>query len=232
MRSYYYLSNVRQDRFELEVRYLLPSYHEFGDFSNYVVVSSFFDVRIRSSSSSSDNRNRGRGRREAAQAALVPPATISAWSLRDAGFGSDDDDEDQNGKTTTALIEELGRATFAEEQDCKLVQDLIKRANCLMSSMASAALQRQDKFIASLYYEEENDESVVVDIALSNLHHKEEDQFASETDNNDYNSLLWNNDDHDNNNNPPDNNENIQSMLAQLAADTDRLFYLNYKKKR
>jgi hypothetical protein len=72
LRSYYYLSNVRHDRFTLEVRYLLPGYHEFGDLSNYVVVSSFFDVRVRlplsSSSSSSYDRNRRR-RREAARAA-------------------------------------------------------------------------------------------------------------------------------------------------------------------
>ncbi len=225
MRTYYYLSNVRHDRFALEVRYLLPGYHEFGDVSNYVVVSLYFDVRVRTSSPSDD---RNRRRRAAAASALAPAATIAAWSLSD-GSGSDE----HKGKTT-GLIEELGRATFTEEQDCKPVQDLIKKANDLMSSMVLAALERPGKFMASLYYEEENDDSVIVDIALSNHHHlhKNEDQFASETDNNDYNnynSLLWN----DNIDNPPeDNNKNIHSTLAELAADTNRLFYLNYKKKR
>ena len=115
-----------------------------------------------------------------------------------------------------------------EENDCELVQDLIKKANDVMTSMVSAALKRPDKFMASLYYEEENDDSVVVDISLSNHHYKEEDQFASDKDKDEY-SLLWNN----NNNIPPeDNNENIHSMLAELAADTNRLFYSYHKKKR
>jgi hypothetical protein len=217
MRSCYYLSNVRHDRFALEVRYLLPCYHEFGDLSNYIVVSSFFDVRVRScscsSSSSFDDLNIRRG----GAAATAGAGTITAWSTRDDAFGY----EEEKGKTT--LIEELGRATFAEEQDCKHVQDLIKKANDLMSSMVSAALQRPDKFMPSLYYEEENDDSVVVDIALSNLNHKQ-DQFASKKDK-DY-SLL-----NDDNHNPPHNNEKIHSMLAQLAEDTNRLFYSNYKKR-
>jgi hypothetical protein len=227
LRSYYYLSNIRYDRFALEVRYLLPGYPEFGDLSSYVVVSSFFDVRVRSSlsSSSSDDRNRRRRRGAATPAAVAAPATIAAWSLSN-GFGGDDDE--QKGKTTE-LIEELGRATFAEEQDCKLVQDLIKKANDLMSSMVSAALKRPDKFMASLYYEEWNDDSVVVDMAFSNHHHhkKEEDQFASETDKDDYGLLLEND-----GSLPPENDQNIHSMLAKLAADTNRLFYSNYKKKK
>ena len=227
MRNYYYLTNVRHDRFALEVRYLLPGYHEFGDVSNYVIVSLYFDVRVRTSSSSDDRNRRGRGGAAAAASALAPPATIAAWSLSDGSGG-----DEYKGKTT-GLIEELGRATFAEEQDCKPVQDLIKKANDLMSSMVLAALERPDKFMASLYYEEENDDSVIVDIALSNHNHlhKNEDQFASETNNNDYNSLLWN-DDNDNNSLQAGNNKNIHSMLAELAADTNRLFYLNYKKKR
>ena len=235
MRSYYYLINVRQDRFALEVRYLLPGYHEFGDLSNYVVVSSFFDVRVRLSlslSSFSDNRSRRRrrrGRREAARAAVASHATIAAWSLSN-GFGGRNDEE-QKGKTTTALIEELGRATFAEEQDCKLVQDLIKKANDLMSSMVSAALKRPDKFIASLFYEECDDDSAVVDIAFSNHHHKkeEEHQFAPDKYKDDY-SFLSNNSDH----NPAEDNkkENIHSILAELAADTNRIFYSNYKKRK
>ena len=241
MRSYYYLSNVRQDRFALEVRYLLPGYHEFGDLSNYVIVSSFFDVRVRLSlslSSFSDKcsrRRRRRGRREAARAAVASHATIAAWSLSN-GFGGRNDEE-QKGKTTTALIEELGRATFAEEQDCKLVQDLIKKANDLMSSMVSAALKRPDKFIASLFYEECDDDSAVVDIAFSNHHHKkeEEHQFASDKYKDDY-SFLSNNSDNNNNSdhNPAEDNkkENIHSMLAELAADTNRLFYSNYKKRK
>jgi hypothetical protein len=225
LRGYYYLSNVRHDRFALEVRYLLPGYHEFGDVSNYA-VSLFFDVRVRLSLSSPCDRNRRVGRREASRGAAAPSATIAAWSLSD---GYDDGDE-QQGKTTTALIEELGRATFAEEQDCKLVQELIKKANDLTSLMISTALKRPDKFIASLYYEEWNDGSVVDFIFSNHYHDKEEDQFAYDTDDNDYNSLLWNN---NNNNNPPeDNNENIHSMLAELAADTNRLFYSKYKKKK
>ena len=227
MRNYYYLTNVRHDRFALEVRYLLPGYHEFGDVSNYVIVSLYFDVRVRTSSPSDDHNRRRRG--GAAASALAPPATIAAWSLSN---GSDGDEH--KGKTTTALIEELGRATFAEEQDRKPVQYLIKKANHLMSSMVLAALQRPDKFIASLYYEEWNDDSVVVDMAFSNHHYhdKEEDQFASETNNNDYNSLFWNSDNNNNNASEDNNNENIHSMLAELAADTNRLFYSNYKKKR
>lgn len=220
MRSCYYLSNVRHDRFALEVRYLLPGYHEFGDLSNYIAVSSFFDVRVTSSScsssSSSEDLNIRRRRRRAAPAVVL--GTITAWSLRDDGFG----DEYEKGKTTTALIEELGRATFAEEQDCKLIQDLIKKANDLMSSMVSAALKRPDKFMPSLYFEEENDDSVV-DIALSNHNHKQ-DRFASKKDK-DY-SLLNDDDNH----NPPDNNERIHSMLVQLAEDTNKLFYSNCKK--
>ncbi len=219
MRSYYYLTNVRHDGFALEVRYLLPGYREFGDDSNYVVVSLYFDVRVRTSSPSDERNKRRRG---GAASALAPPATIAAWSLSDGSGG-----DEHNGKTT-GLIEELGRATFAEEQDCKPVLELIKKANDLMSSMVLAALERPGKFIASLYCEEWDDDSVIVDIALSNNHHKEEDQFASETDKDDY-SLLWNNND---NNAPEDNNKNTHSMLAELAVDTNRLFYLNYKKKR
>ncbi len=123
MRSYYYLSNVRHDRFALEVRYLLPGYyHEFGDLSNYVIVSSFFDIRVRSLSlpSPSDDRNRRRRVGAAAVPAVVAPvATIAAWSIRDNGF--DDCADEHKGKTTTALLEELGRATFVQEQDCRLV---------------------------------------------------------------------------------------------------------------
>jgi hypothetical protein len=117
------------------VRYLLPGYHEFGDLSNYIVVTAFFDVRVRSSSY--DDRN-GRTRRGASA------ATIAAWTVFD-GFG-------QN-KGKTQLIEELGRATFVEDQDCRL--DLIIKANDLVSSMVSAALEGPNKFIASLYYEKE-----------------------------------------------------------------------------
>ena len=40
------------------------------------------------------------------------------------------------------------RATFVEAQDCRLVQDLIKKANDLVSSMALLALERADRFIA------------------------------------------------------------------------------------
>jgi hypothetical protein len=164
MRNHYYLTNVRHDRFALEVRYLLPGYyHEFGDLSNYVAVSSFFDVRVRSLSLPScfdDPNRRRRGEGAAVPAVVTPVATIAAWSVCDNGLGDGADDEEQKGKTTPpALIEELGRATFAEEQDCRLVQDLIKKANDLMSSMISAALKRQDKFLASLYYEEWDDDS-------------------------------------------------------------------------
>ena len=208
---------------------MLPGYyHEFGDVSSYVVVSSFFDVRVRSLSLPSSSDDRNRRRRAAVPAVVAPVATIAAWSICDNGF--DDCADEHKGKTTSALLEELGRATFSEEQDCKLVQALLKKANDLMSSMVSAAIKRQDKFMASLYYEEEDDDSVVDMAFSSHLHHKEEDQFASEKDNNDYNSLLWNND--DNNLSEDNNNENIHSMLAELAADTNRLFYSNYKKRK
>jgi hypothetical protein len=40
------------------------------------------------------------------------------------------------------------RATYVEEQDCRLVQDLIKKANDLMSSMTLSILERADRFIA------------------------------------------------------------------------------------
>jgi hypothetical protein len=38
------------------------------------------------------------------------------------------------------------RATFIEAEDCRLVQDLIKKANDLVSSMALSALERADRF--------------------------------------------------------------------------------------
>lgn len=202
MRRCYYLSNVKHDRFALEVPCLLPGYHGCRDLSNCTVVTTSFDVRVRPSSVDNHNRRRKRG----------AAATIAAWSVRDNGFGSED-------KGGTELME-LGRATFVEEQDCRLVQDLIKEANDLVSSVVSAALKRPAKFIASLYYEEEDDDSIV-DIAFSK-HHKD-DEFDSDMDD-DYNVLC---DDH----NPPlDNNKNIDAILADLAADTSRLFYSKREK--
>ncbi len=234
LKSYYYLTNVRDDRFELEVRNLSAGNGEFSGLSNYIVVTAFFDVRIRLLSSSHSPYDRSmRRRREGTQTGVAPSATIAAWSLSE---GPDDDNNNkQKGKTTTALIEELGRVTFSQEQDCKHVQALIKKANDLMTSMVSAALKRPDKFIASLYFEEEEDDSVIVDISFSNHNHyrdnqhKEgkEEQFASETDNE--RSILWN---YNNNDALDDNKGNIHSMLAELAADTNRLFYSNHMRKR
>ncbi len=206
MRSYYYyLSNVRHDSFTLEVPYLLPSDHGCRDLSNCTVVT-IFDVRVRPLSSIASHIMRRR--RGAA-------ATIAAWSIRDNRSSSGEK------KCKTEFIE-LGRATFVEEQDYILIQDLIKRANGLVLLMTSAALKKS-KFRASLYYEEEEeDDDSIIDITFSNYNHKD-DQFGSEIEDNDYHLLL--NDDDNNNNNPPlDNNKNIDAILADLAVNTSRLF--------
>ena len=217
MRSYYYLNNVKHDRFGLEAHYLSPGDPSLGDLDNYGVVSAFFDVRGKLSSYDHNRRRRIAGGAD-------DVATITAWSIQEDRFS----DHSKQKKSETGFIEELGRAIFEGEQDCRFVWDLISRANELKKSMALAVLKQPDKFIASLYYEkeEEGDNSVIVDVTFSN-HQKEDDRFASETNSEGNNRLLWENDD----SLPREENRSIDSMLAELAADTNRLFYSIYRKR-
>ena len=200
MRRWYYLSNVRRDRFALETRSLPSYYPGYGTSTSQIVVTTF-DVRFRSSFIDDDKRIR---RKEI--------ATIAAWSIFEDSF-------DGNEKCKAELIQ-LGKTTLVREQDCKLVQGLIKEANNLVSLTLSTFLKTQDRFVASLYLEqeekEEQDKDPVIEISFSNSHQFEhggseiQDHFGLTTVEHD--SGLY-------------HNERMYARLAHLAADTSILFH-------
>lgn len=200
MGRWYYLSNVRRDRFALEIRNLPSYYPRYGTSSTHIVITTF-DVRSRSSFIDDDKRTR---RKET--------ATIAAWSIFEDSF-------DGNEKCMAELIQ-LGKTTLVKEQDCKFVQDLIKEANDLIFLTVSTFLKIQDRFVASLYLEqeekEEQDKDPVIEISFSNSHPFEhegleiQDHFGLRSVEHD--SCLY-------------NNERIYARLAHLAADTSILFH-------
>ncbi len=196
----YYLSNVRRDRFALEIRNLFSLHSEVSNSNSYMVVT-MFDVR---STSSFTNDAKGTSSNET--------ATIAAWSVSENYYH-----ENENNKTE--LIE-LGKAVLEGEQDCRLVRDLIKEANSLVSLTMSAIQERQDKFTASLYIEQEDqneqNEDPVIDISFStNNGQPERDSYdlqnlcALSSVNSD-NYLL--------------NNEKSYAILDRLATDISILF--------
>lgn len=200
MKRCYYLSNVRHDRFALETRGLLSDYREIASSDSYIVVT-MFDVRIRSSFT---DGGRGTRRNET--------ATIAAWSVSEGCF-----DDNENHKTE--LIE-LGKAILEGEQDCKLVRDLIKEANSLVTLTMSTILERQDRFTASLYIEQENqneqNEDPVIDLSFNSngqpdldSHDRQNvcDLSAANRD-----RLLL-------------NNEKLYARLARLTTDIRILFH-------
>jgi hypothetical protein len=196
----YYLSNVSHDRFVLEIRNLFSSYCEIANSDSYIVVTTF-DVRFRSSFTSDGKGTRTNG-----------TATITAWSVSEACF-----DENENHKTE---LMELGKAILEGEQDCKLVRDLIKEANSIVTLMMSTILERQDRFTASLYIEQEDQneqhEDPVIDLSFNSTAQPDLDSHdrlnpcaLSSADRERF--LL--------------NNEKSFARLARLATDISILFH-------